>query len=252
MIPEHFLKDKVAVVTGGSRGIGEAIVIMLAQMGCHVAFSYHHSEERASRLEKEIRQMGVQGKASQVDSKDFKSVQSWIGETHAQFDRLDILVNNAGIIIDKALMLMTSQDWQEVIETNLTGTFNATRACIVSFMKQKKGDIINISSVSGVIGLARQTNYSASKGGINSFTKALAKEVAFYGVRVNAVAPGFIDTDILSGFSEDQKRKIRERIPLGRLGTVQDVTHCVKFLLSPQAQYMTGQVIAVDGGLVMR
>jgi 3-oxoacyl-[acyl-carrier protein] reductase len=165
---------------------------------------------------------------------------------------LDILINNAGIIRDKALMMMTEEDWQTVIQTNLTGMFNASRACIVSFLKQKQGDIINISSVSGITGLARQTNYSASKGGMNAFTKALAKETAAYGVRVNAVAPGFIETDILSGLSEEQKNDIIRRIPLGRVGSPEDVAQGVKFLLSPEAAYMTGQILVVDGGLAIR
>ena len=149
-------------------------------------------------------------------------------------------------------MLMSKTDWQEVIDTDLTGVFNATRSCIVTFLKQKSGDIVNISSVSGVIGLPRQSNYSAAKGGINAFTKSLAKEVAAYGIQVNAVAPGFIDTEILNDLPQEQKDKILEVVPLGRLGTTDDVANCVKFLLSDQAQYITGQVIQVDGGLAIR
>jgi len=247
-----YLKGKVAVVTGGSRGIGRAIVRMLAQQGCAVAFSYQSSVEMALSLEEEAKKTGVPCKASRVDVKDFVEVKSWIEATKAEFGNLDVLVNNAGIIRDKALMLMTPEDWNVVLETNLTGMFNATRCCIVTFMKQKSGAIVNISSVSGIIGLPRQTNYSATKGGINAFTKALAKEVAGYGVRVNAVAPGFIETDILSGFSEDQKQGILKTIPLGRIGSVEDVANCVKFLLSERAEYITGQIIPVDGGLVMR
>jgi len=246
------LKGKVAIVTGGARGIGRAIVLMLAENGCHVAFSYHSSEDAAKTLETEAKKFGVKCTGSRVDAKNFEDVKKWIEATKETMGRLDILVNNAGIVIDKALMLMSKEDWQGVVDTNLTGMFNAARSCIVTFLKQKSGDIVNISSVSGIIGLPRQTNYSATKGGINAFTKALAKEVAAYGVRVNAVAPGFIETDILSGLKEEQKSAILEAVPLGRLGRPEDVANCVKFLLSENARYITGQIIQVDGGLAMR
>ena len=154
--------------------------------------------------------------------------------------------------MDKALMLMTPEDWQQVIATNLTGMFNAARACIVTFLKQRQGAIVNISSVSGLIGLARQTNYSASKGGMNAFTKALAKEVAAYGVRVNAVAPGYIATEILAGLSAPQQAEILSAIPLGRLGQPEEVARGVRFLLSDEAAYLTGQILTMDGGLAIR
>jgi len=247
-----FLKNQTAIVTGASRGIGRAIALKLADLGANVAFNYQSSEAQALSLEKEIAAKGVKAKASRVDIKNFEDVKKWIDETRAEFGGLDVLVNNAGIIRDKALMMMSPDDWQAVIDTNLTGVFNATRASIVTFMKQKKGQIINISSVSGVTGLPRQVNYSASKGGINAFTKALAKEVASFGIRVNAVAPGFIETEILAGFNEEQKKKIMELIPLGRIGAVADVANCVEFLLSPDAAYVTGQVIVVDGGMAIR
>jgi 3-oxoacyl-[acyl-carrier-protein] reductase (EC 1.1.1.100) len=165
---------------------------------------------------------------------------------------LDILINNAGIINDKALMLMEPKDWQEVIETNLMGVFNISRACIVGFLKQKSGDIINISSVSGITGISRQSNYSASKAGIIGFTKSLAKEVAGFNVRVNAVAPGYIETDMLSGMKEEHKQQLKNVVPLGRLGQVSEVANTVLFLLSERAAYITGQVLVVDGGLSMR
>ncbi len=249
---EKFLKDRVALVTGGSRGIGRAIVLMLAKSGARVAFSYQKNQNAAQALEEEVKKLGGDVKAAQVDMKDFNQVKAWVEQTREHFGRLDILINNAGIIIDKALMMMTPEDWQTVVDTNLTGFYNASRAVIVTLMKQKSGAIVNISSVSGVIGLARQTNYSATKGGINAFTKALAKEVAAFNIRVNAVAPGFIETDILSGFKDEQKKKIAETIPLGRIGSVEDVANCVKFLLSDSAQYITGQIICVDGGMTMR
>ncbi|MDP2653967.1 MAG: 3-oxoacyl-ACP reductase family protein [Candidatus Omnitrophota bacterium] len=246
------LENKVAVVTGASRGIGRAIVLMLAREGCHVAFNYQKSRAEAAALEKEAAALSVKCRASQVDIKDFAAVKAWVEEVKKEFGRLDILVNNAGIIIDKALVMMEEKDWREVIDTNLNGCFNASRACIYTFLRQKSGDIVNISSVSGVVGLPRQTNYSASKGGINAFTKALAKETAGYGVRVNAVAPGFIETEILAGFTSEQKEKIIKDIPLGRIGSVEDVAACVRFLLGPQSRYITGQVIQVDGGLAVR
>ncbi len=246
------LKDKVAIVTGGSRGIGRAIVEALASRGCAVAFNYSKSHDVALELEKGVKAKGVRCKAECVDIKDFEDVKEWITQVKEDFGRVDILVNNAGIVIDKPLMMMSREDWDQVIDTNLSGMFNAAKACIVTFMKQKSGDIVNISSVSGVIGLPGQTNYSASKGGVNAFTKALAKEVARYGIRVNAVAPGFIETDILSHFTEDKKKEIAGLVPLQRIGTPQDVANCVVFLLSQGAQYMTGQIVQVDGGLAMR
>ncbi|OGX09065.1 MAG: hypothetical protein A2Z88_08095 [Omnitrophica WOR_2 bacterium GWA2_47_8] len=246
------IKNKVAIVTGASRGIGRAIVLKLADLSCHVAFNYLKNKDEALRLESEAKKKGIKCTASCVDIKDFNAVKEWVQKTKEEFGGLDILINNAGIIIDKAFMLMSEDDWRQVIDTNLNGTFNATRACIVSFLKQKDGVIINISSVSGIFGLPRQVNYSASKGGINAFTKALAKEVAGHGVRVNAVAPGFIETEILTNFTPEQKEEIAKVVPLGRIGSVEDVANCVKFLLSEQADYITGQVIQVDGGLAIR
>ncbi len=245
-------KGKVAVVTGGSRGIGRAIALMFAGEGADVAFSYYTRTEAAESLEKEILARGVRCDKACVDVKDFAGVKEWIAGVKERLGGVDILVNNAGIVQDKALMLMSPEDWQAVIDTNLTGMFNVTRACIVTFLKQKSGQIIQVSSVSGVVGLPRQTNYSASKGGVNAFTKSLAKEVAAYGIRVNAVAPGYIETDILSGLSEEQRETFLKNIPLGRLGRPEEVAACVKFLVSKAAQYITGQVIQMDGGLAIR
>ena len=245
-------QDKVAIITGASRGIGRAIALKLALLGCHIAFSYRSQEAQAKEVEGEMKKMGVKAKASCVDVQDFEKVKAWVGQVKEEFGCVDILINNAGIVIDKPLMMMTPDDWKSVIDTNLTGTFNAAKACVMTFMKQKRGNIINISSVSGIIGLVGQTNYSASKGGINAFTKALAKEVAGFGVRVNAVAPGFIETEILSHIKEEKLKEIKEYIPMQRLGKPEDVAACVAFLLSDEAQYITGQIIQVDGGLVLR
>lgn len=243
------LKNKVALISGASRGIGRAIALELAKEGIHIAFSYLKSKPEAEGLEKELLKTGIKAKATQVDIKDFDAVTRWVEETKESFGRLDILINNAGIIKDKALALMELNDWQEVIDTNLNGAFNLTRAAVVTLLKQKRGNIINITSVSGITGMPRQTNYSASKAALIGFTKSLAKELAPYNIRVNAVAPGFIETDMLNELKEDYKNKIIERIPLGRLGKAEEVSQAVKFLLSEEAKYITGQTIVIDGGM---
>lgn len=245
-------EGKVAIVTGGSRGIGRAIVLMLAEQGVNVAFNYLSSKEKADVLAKEVEAKGVKCLASQIDIRDFDAVKNWALEVKETLGGLDILVNNAGIVRDKPMMMMLKQDWHDVIDTNQHGMFNATRACIVSFLKQKSGSIVNISSVSGLIGLPGQTNYSAAKGAMNSFTKALAKEVAAYGIRVNAVAPGFVETDMVSHIDEEQQEKIKATIPLARFGQAEEVAQVVRFLLSEESSYMIGQIIQMDGGLAIR
>lgn len=243
--------SKVAIVTGGSRGIGRGICLALAHLGYDVAFNYHSNREAAESLKKEIESLKRKCSAQLVDIKDFEKVKAWIDQLKQEFDSIDVLVNNAGVIDDKPLMMMGQQQWQNVIDTNLNGMFNATRMCIVSFMKQKGGSVINISSISGVIGLPGQTNYSAAKGGMNAFTKALAKEVARYNVRVNAIAPGFIQTDMLAKFTDEQKTELCKNVPLNRIGSIEDVSNLVKFLVSDQSRYITGQIIHIDGGLAM-
>ena len=245
-------KDKVAIVTGGSRGIGKALVLMLAREGADVAFTYAKSVEDAQKLCSEVTQLGRKPLALQMDVADFDKAKELIEKVKENLGRLDILVNNAGIIRDKALMMMTKDDWREVIDTNLNGTFNVTRNAIVTFLKQKSGSIVNITSVSGVAGMSRQTNYAASKAGIIGFTKSLAKEVAPYNIRVNAVAPGFIETDMISGLKDEYKEELKKKIPLSRLGRVEDVAGAVKFLLSEAANFITGQTIIVDGGLFIQ
>ena len=245
------LKNKIAIISGASRGIGRAIALDLAREGAQIAFNYLKSKTEAQSLEGELQALGVKAKASQVDISDFDAVSKWVKETKEFFGGLDILINNAGIINDKALMFMEKEDWQKVIDTNLGGVFNLTHAAIIGFMKQKSGNIVNITSVSGITGVARQTNYAASKAGIIGFTKSLAREVARYNIRVNAVAPGFIETDMLKDLKEAYKKELLTRIPLGRIGKAEEVANVVKFLVSGASNYITGQTIIIDGGMSM-
>jgi len=245
-------KDKVAIVTGGTRGIGRAIVLSLAKKGAKVAFSYLKSDEDARNLLLEVKDLGSEALSHKFDVRDFNKAKEFVEKTKEYFGRLDILVNNAGIIKDSALMNMTLENWQEVIDTNLNGYFNMARSCIVTFLKQKSGNIVNISSVTGLTGRPRQTNYSASKAGIIGFTKSLAQEVAPYNVRVNAVAPGFIETEMVKGLKPEYAEKLKSFIPKGNFGTPQHVADTVLFLLSDDSNYITGQALQVDGGMNMR
>lgn len=246
------LKGKTAVISGATRGIGAAIAKELAQEGANISFNYAKSVEEAAKLEADLKKLGVNAKGFQADIKDYAAVQNWIKQTLELFgNTIDIVVPNAGIIRDKALALMQPEDWLEVINTNLIGTINLCRCCVYTLVKQKSGQIICISSVTGLAGMPRQTNYAASKAGIIGFAKSLAKEVASYGIRVNVVAPGFIETEMLAGLKEEYKVKVLEQIPLGRLGKADEVAKTVKFLASDKAGYITGQTIVIDGGLTM-
>lgn len=243
------LKNKVAIVTGGARGIGRAIVFELVQNGAKVAFTYLKSDESAGIILDEIKELNGEAEAIKADVRLYDEARRVVEETLKKFGRLDILVNNAGIIKDKALMMMEPSDWFEVINTNLTGYFNMAKACIVTMMKQKSGNIVNISSVAGITGTPRQVNYSSAKAGIIGLTKSLAKEVAPYNIRVNAVAPGYIETDMTKDLK--QKEDFIKRIPFGRFGKPEEVAKVVSFLISDKAGYITGQVIKVDGGLAI-
>ncbi len=242
-------KDKVAIVTGASRGIGRAIALELAKEGAKVAFTYQKNDEQAKSLLRELEEVGSVGLSFKGDVRNLDLAKESVEQVRSFFGSLDFLVNNAGITRDKALMNMDKEDWQDVIDTNLNGYFNMARSCIVTFLKQKSGGIVNISSVSGISGIARQTNYSASKAGIIGLTKALAKEVAPYNIRVNCVAPGFIDTDMTIGMKEELKESFKKTIPFGRFGSTEEVAKVVSFLLSEKSNYITGQVLKVDGGM---
>ncbi len=244
---EH--KGKTVIVTGGSRGIGRACCLAFAREGANIVFNYNKSKEEAEKLAGELKSLNVQAIYEQVDVKDYDQCRGLIEKTLKKFEKLDILVNNAGITRDKALFMMLPEDWKEVIDTNLGGMFNMTRAAITTLMKQKSGCIINMSSVSGLSGLARQTNYSASKAGIIGFSKALAKEVAAFNIRVNVVCPGFIKTDMVNSLKEEQKKAILESISSKRLGEPVEVAAVCVFLASERSRYMNGQTLRVDGGL---
>ena len=243
------LKRQTILVTGGSRGLGSAIAVELARQGACVTITYFKEHEAAKAVVAEIKSEGGAAIACQVNVTDFRAVQRVVEETKEHFGGFTGLVNNAGIVRDKALMMMTPEDWAEVIQTNLSGVFNVCRAAIVTLMKQRYGRIVNISSVAGIRGLARQVNYSASKAGVIGFTQALAKEVAPYGVTVNAIAPGYLAGGIAATLSEKQQDEARARIPLGRFGKPEEVASAVAYLLGEEAAYITGQVLVVDGGL---
>jgi 3-oxoacyl-[acyl-carrier protein] reductase len=239
--------QKVALVTGGSRGIGKACVLDLAAAGYDVAFSYARNAEAAQEVVKAVEALGRKALAVQADAADGEAAQALVDRTVAELGRLDGLVNNAGITKDGLLMRMSNDDWQAVIDTNLSGVFYTLRAAAKIMMKQRSGSIVNITSISGVYGNAGQANYSASKAGVIGLTKSASKELAARNIRVNAVAPGFIATDMTHDLPLET---IAERIPLKRLGEAQDVAKAVTFLITC-GDYVTGQVLQVDGGLVI-
>ena len=243
--------NQVAIVTGAGRGIGHAIAVRLASEGARMA-CVSRSEENAKRTAAELNVARADSaKAYAVDVADHAAVQKAGAQILEEFGKIDILVNNAGITRDGLAMRMSIEDWDTVINTNLRGAFNFTQAIMRAMIKQRSGRIINISSVIGLIGNAGQTNYAASKAGLIGLTKSLARELASRNITVNAVAPGFITTDMTAGLSEEIKKTIQKQIPLGKTGTSEDIASAVAFLASDEASYITGQVLCVDGGMVM-
>ena len=243
--------NKVALITGGTRGIGKEIACTLAEENYDIIINYRTENEELMKLKKEIEQKRDRCLLLKGDVSNFEDCKKLVEEAINRMNHIDVLVNNAGITKDMLLMRMKPEDFNEVINVNLIGTFNMTKYVINYMMKERKGRIINVSSVVGISGNAGQTNYAASKAGIIGFTKSLAKEVASRNILVNAIAPGFIQTDMTNILKENVKDEIAKTIPLKRMGTAKDVANVVKFLVSEDSSYITGQVIQVDGGMLM-
>jgi 3-oxoacyl-[acyl-carrier protein] reductase len=244
-------QDRTAIVTGAARGIGRAICLELARQGCNIAFNYSRSAAQAQDLAAEIEKAGRSVRSWQVDVSDLAAVEGMVRQVKEQFGRIDYLVNNAGIIRDRLILRMTESDWDEVIDTNLKGAFNFSKAVSGTMIKAYFGGILNISSVSGIVGMAGQVNYAASKAGLIGMTKSLAKELAGRNITVNALALGLVGTEMVQGLTEEYKTGMLQAIPLKRFGTVEEVGRIVAFLLSDDARYITGQVVQADGGLAM-
>lgn len=245
------LKGKVALVTGASRGIGREIALTLAEYGAAVIVNYNGSKEKAQQVVEEICSMGGTAEAVQCSVADFAACGKMIQSALVKYGHIDILVNNAGITKDNLLMKISEEDFDAVMDTNLKGAFCTIKHMYRAFLKQKSGRIINLASVSGLLGNAGQANYAASKAGVIGLTKSVARELASRGITVNAVAPGYIDTDMTQAMSESAREVVLSRIPLKRVGNPRDIAETVAFLASDKASYITGQVISVDGGMYM-
>lgn len=245
------LENKVAVVTGGSRGIGRAIALEFAKRGAAVVVNYNKSPDGAESVVNQIKEAGGKAASFQADVSDFKQAEALIKFAVDTFGDLSILVNNAGITRDQLIMMMPEADWDAVINTNLKSTFNCSKAAVKHMMRKRVGRIINMASVAGQMGNPGQTNYSASKGGQIAFTKALAREVATRNITVNAIAPGFVDTEILDAMTPEVLEAALKMVPLGRKGKPEEIAAAASFLASDDAAYITGQVLGVDGGMAM-
>lgn len=245
------LNGKIAIVSGGSRGIGRGIVLSLASKGVNVAFTYSQNNVAAESVVSEANELPGEVCAYNVDIREQEQVKNFVNEVVKKWGTLDVIVNNAGIRKDKTLAFMSQSDWNDVIQTNLTGTFFFTQAGIFHLLKKKKGRVINISSISGINGIAGQVNYSSTKGGLFGFTHSLAKEVAPYGIQVNAIAPGGVETDMTDTMSEKDREKLIQGVPMGRMCTVEEISKIVLFLADQEAcpDYMTGTIITLDGGM---
>ncbi|MFK8295335.1 3-oxoacyl-[acyl-carrier-protein] reductase [Capnocytophaga canimorsus] len=244
------LTGKTAIITGASRGIGRGIAQIFAKHGANIAFTYSASVEAANELEKELNQEGIKAKGYKSNAADFQGAQKLADEVLAEFGSIDILINNAGITKDNLLMRISEEDFDKVIEVNLKSVFNMTKAVQRTMLKQRKGSIINISSVVGVKGNAGQSNYAASKAGMIGFTKSIALELGSRNIRCNAIAPGFIETEMTAKLDEKVIQGWRDNIPLKRGGTPEDVANACVFLASDMSDYITGQVLNVDGGML--
>jgi len=246
----NLLQGKVAIITGASRGIGSGIAKVFAEQGANVAFTYSSSVESAMALENELNALGIKAKGYQSNAANFEEAQKLVDDVIAEFGTIDVLINNAGITKDNLLMRMSEEDFDKVIEINLKSVFNMTKAVQKIMLKNRKGSIVNMSSVVGVKGNAGQANYAASKAGMNGFTKSIALELGSRNIRCNAIAPGFIETEMTAKLNEDVVKSWREAIPLKRGGTPEDVANVCVFLASDMSAYVTGQVINVDGGML--
>jgi len=248
------LEGKVAIITGAARGIGEGIALKFAEQGCNIAFTYvsDSSAEKAKALEEKLHGSGIRAKGYKSNASEFAQCEALVNNVLKEFGTVDICVNNAGISKDNLLLRMTSEQWDEVMQVNLKSVFNMTKQVIRPMMKAKKGSIINMSSIVGLMGNAGQSSYAASKAGIIGFTKSVAKELGSRNIRCNAIAPGFIETDMTGYLKEgEQADKYRAGIPLGKFGSSEDVANVSLFLASDMSSYVTGQVINADGGLYM-
>lgn len=244
------LSNKTCLVTGGSRGIGRSICLELAKSGANVIVNYFSNERAAAEVVAEIERLGKKAIKYKADVSCLEQVSTMVDDAYSEFGKIDVLVNNAGINKDGLLLRMTENHWDKVIDTNLKGIFNSSKACVKYMVKQKKGKIVNISSIVGIYGNAGQANYAAAKAGIIGFTKSLAKELGSRGITVNAVAPGFIETDMTLSLLK-KNTGIEHKIPLKRVGVPEDVANAVVFLSSEKVDYITGQILAIDGGLTL-